>query len=159
MIVLSTICCSCASCKARKGKPSQWDDPKRARGRPDLEIRADHHLEHEEELAVRDEAIAVHVVHLEGDWRRRGGCRLVSDEWRVDDCGRATATEADEQPVASEPKRDAQRSFSSRPPLLLKAERPPTNSWKSTVPPPLRRREKVKATSCKVSSGTLPAVC
>src|ERR1700729_1661232 len=35
---------------------------------------------------------------------------------------------------------DRHRSFSSRPPLLLNALRPPTNSWKSTVPPPLYKR-------------------
>ena len=33
--------------------------------------------------------------------------------------------------------RGVHRSFSSRPPLLLNALKPPTNSWKSTVPPPL----------------------
>lgn len=32
---------------------------------------------------------------------------------------------------------NAHLSFSSRPPRLLNALSPPTNSWKSTVPPPL----------------------
>ncbi|CRK35674.1 hypothetical protein BN1708_001307, partial [Verticillium longisporum] len=32
-----------------------------------LEVAADHHLEHDEELAVADEAVAVNVVHLEGE--------------------------------------------------------------------------------------------
>jgi len=32
-----------------------------------LEVAADHHLEHQEQLAVGDEAVAVHVVHLERD--------------------------------------------------------------------------------------------
>jgi hypothetical protein len=34
---------------------------------------------------------------------------------------------------------NAKRSFSSRPPFEEKAERPPTNSWKSTVPEPLEK--------------------
>ena len=31
-----------------------------------LEVVANHHLEHNEKLAVRDVAIAIHVVHAEG---------------------------------------------------------------------------------------------
>jgi hypothetical protein len=43
----------------------------------------------------------------------------------------------------------AQRSFSSRPPRLLNALSPPTNSWKSTVPPPLRPRVSATAASAR----------
>lgn len=32
-----------------------------------VEVRADHHLEHLEQLAVADEAVAIDVVHLERD--------------------------------------------------------------------------------------------
>jgi hypothetical protein len=70
--------------------------------------RAHHHLEHEEELAVRDEPVAVHVVHLERDCAGRSARR-------VRRAPRATYTAREEN-----------------------ALRPPTNSWKSTVPPPLR---------------------
>lgn len=34
-----------------------------------LKIVANHHLEHEKQLSVRDETIAIHVVHVEGNWR------------------------------------------------------------------------------------------
>ena len=33
----------------------------------DLQIIAHHHLEHEKQLPVRDEPIAVHIVDLEGN--------------------------------------------------------------------------------------------
>lgn len=36
----------------------------------DLEVVSNHHLEHEEQLSIRDEAVSVHVVHLECDCRR-----------------------------------------------------------------------------------------
>lgn len=32
-----------------------------------LEVVADHHLEHEKELAVGNEAVSIHIVHLECD--------------------------------------------------------------------------------------------
>lgn len=43
---------------------------------PVLEVVAHHHLQHEEQLAVRDEPIPVHVVHLECNF---GGRASVAD--------------------------------------------------------------------------------
>lgn len=82
-----------------------------------LQVVAHHHLQHEEQLAVRDEPVAVDVIHLERDCPARQLRQLL----RNGKGGRG----------------GVQRSFSSRPPRLLNALSPPTNSWKSTVPPPL----------------------
>lgn len=45
---------------------------------------------------------------------------------------------------------DSHRSFSSLLPWLLKALKPATNSWKSTVPPPLQRKKERRITSASI---------
>jgi len=32
-----------------------------------LQVGSDHHLQHQEQLSIRDEPVSIHVVHLEGN--------------------------------------------------------------------------------------------
>lgn len=74
--LLSTICCSCWSCRATAGSAGtgpvslRREEPQRAPTH--LQVVSDHHLEHQEKLSIRDEAVPVHVVHLERDCEPKG---------------------------------------------------------------------------------------
>jgi hypothetical protein len=103
------------------------------------EVAAHHHLEHLEQLAVRDEAVVVDVVHLEGD------CAIVWKETISERDSRADKYSRDdrrEREMAASlisvcvcvcvcVKEHVQRSLPSRLFLLVKVERAFTNSLNS----------------------------
>jgi hypothetical protein len=122
--LLSTICCSCWSCALQKGVEctryaagGKGGVTETEQGETThLQVVADHHLQHKEELSIRDESVTVHVVDLEGD------CECAGKRWTPS-----------RQYSYRKKRRKATRynshfNFSSLSPLLENALNPATNS-------------------------------
>jgi hypothetical protein len=52
--------------------------PTSAADETNLQVVANHHLEDEKQLPIRDESVPIHIIHLEGNWTRSFSKKLAT---------------------------------------------------------------------------------